>query len=78
MTWEHGHGWGTADRFFRFGLVLAGAGDRPVRAAARRASSIESGYSDSFSRFELVLSSVSLRGRLSFAFMRQSRKVDTP
>jgi hypothetical protein len=64
-------------RLLRFGLGLLGSG-RPVRAAARSASSIESGYNESFSRFELVLSSVFLSGRLSFEFMRQSPKVDRP
>ena len=57
-----------------FGFGLSGAGGRPVWAAARKASSIESGYSESFWRFEVALSSVFLPGRLSFAFMRRAAK----
>lgn len=63
-------------RFLRFGFGLSGGrgGGCPVWAAARNASSIETGYSDSFSRFEVVLGTVLLTDRLSFVFMRKAAK----
>jgi len=55
-------------RFWRLDFGFSGAGGgRPVLAAARKASSTESGYSDSLSRLALFL-----EAGFSFEFIREA------